>query len=342
VSVSLITHPDYARHLTGTGHPERPARLEAILAALSGDEWEEHLRRLEPEGVDPHLLRAVHAGRYIEAVQALAGNGGGRLDPDTVVSPASYDVGLLAAGGAVAAVREAIATSAPAFALVRPPGHHARPGGGMGFCLFNNAACAAEAARSLGRRRVFILDWDVHHGNGTQEIFYRRGDVLFCSLHQERWYPGTGEIEETGEGEGAGFTVNLPLPAGTGDQGYRHAFEEVVLPLLQAFIPDILIISAGYDAHHADPLGGMLLTAPGFASLTRLVLAHHAGPVAAVLEGGYDLTALSRSAAATLRILAGAEAPPLEDTPPEAEIGYAAVRSRVHDIRRVVRDFWSI
>lgn len=342
VPVSLVTHPDYARHLTGPGHPERPERLAAVLGMLAGDEWDAHLLRIEPEPVEPHLLNAVHGGRYIEHVRALAASGGGHLDPDTVVSPASYDVALRAAGGAVAAVQQAAATKGHAFALVRPPGHHARPTHGMGFCLFNNVACAAEAARGLGMARVFILDWDVHHGNGTQEIFYRQSGVLYCSLHQEYWYPGTGAIEETGEGDGAGFTVNLPLPAGTGDEGYRHAFEEVILPLIQSFAPDLLLVSAGYDAHHADPLGGMLLTASGFAALTRLVLACYGGPVAAILEGGYDLAALSRSVAATLGVLAGRQVPARDDVPPEPEAGYATVRSRVREIRRVVRDSWTI
>jgi acetoin utilization deacetylase AcuC-like enzyme len=341
VPVSLITHPEYTRHLTGPGHPERPERLAAVLAALRDEAWDPHLRRLEPEPIDLHLLASVHGDKYIAQVRALAASGGGALDPDTLVSAASYEVGLRAAGGAVAAVEEALTASGRAFALVRPPGHHAQPTHGMGFCLFNNAACAAVAARSRGISRVFILDWDVHHGNGTQEIFYRRDDVLVCSLHQEHWYPGTGAIEETGAGEGAGFTVNLPLPARTGDEGYRHAFEEVVLPLLEAWTPELLLISAGYDAHHADPLGGMRLTAPGFAALTRLVLAGHRGPVAAVLEGGYDLAALARSVAATLAVLAGIEAPS-GDERPGAETPYATVRARVRDVRRIVRDFWPI
>ncbi len=340
--VSLITHPDYARHLTGAGHPERPERLAAIHGALNAAEMEPHLRRVEPEPIDLHLLTAVHSGGYIEEVRAIAAGGGGALDADTPVSSASYQVALRAAGGAVAAASEAVATQGRAFALVRPPGHHARSTRGMGFCLFNNVACAALAGRALGRARVFILDWDVHHGNGTQEIFYRRNDVLFCSLHQEHWYPGTGAVEETGAGEGAGFTVNLPLPAGTGDDGYRYAFEEVVLPLLGAFAPDLLLISAGYDAHHADPLGEMLLSASGFAALTRLVLDQHTGPMAAVLEGGYDLEALGRSVAATLAVLAGTERLLADDTARAPETAYATLRTRVRDVRRVVRDFWTI
>jgi acetoin utilization deacetylase AcuC-like enzyme len=189
---------------------------------------------------------------------------------------------------------------------------------------------------------VCIVDWDVHHGNGTQDIFYRRADVLVCSLHQEHWYPGTGALEETGAGEGAGFNVNIPLPAGTGDAGYAHVFEEVVLPLLGAAAPDLLLLSAGYDAHHADPLGGMRLTEAGFGALTRLILAHHRGPLAGVLEGGYDLGALGRSVAATLSALAGPGAPAAPESAPEAEIGYAVLRPRVREIRRVVRDAWPI
>lgn len=340
--VTLVSHADYARHLTGAGHPERPARLHAVRDALSGEAWEEHLRYVDPEPVDPHLLTTVHADRYVEQVRLLAAAGGGRLDVDTVVSPASFDVAQLAAGAAVVAVRDSLPSRGRAFALIRPPGHHAGPAYGMGFCLFNNAACAAEAALALGVRRVGIVDWDVHHGNGTQDIFYRRADVLVCSLHQEHWYPGTGALEETGAGEGAGFTVNIPLPAGTGDQGYRDAFEEVVLPLLDASAPDLLVLCAGYDAHHADPLGGMRLTEAGFAALTRLLLAHHPGPLVAVLEGGYDLAALGRSVAATLSVLAGPGAPAVPEPPPEAEVGYAVLRSRIREIRSVVRDAWPI
>jgi acetoin utilization deacetylase AcuC-like enzyme len=340
--VTLVTHADYARHIAGAGHPERPARLRAIRDALSGEAWEEHLRHVDPEPVDPHLLTTVHAGRYVEQIRLLAVGGGGHLDVDTVVSPASFEVAKLAAGAAVVAVGETLPSRGRAFALIRPPGHHAGPAYGMGFCLFNNAACAAEAARGLGVRRVCIIDWDVHHGNGTQDIFYRRADVLVCSLHQEHWYPGTGALEETGAGEGAGFTVNIPLPAGTGDQGYRHAFEEVVLPLLDASAPDLLVLCAGYDAHHADPLGGMRLTEAGFAALTGMLLAHHSGPLVAVLEGGYDLAALGRSVAATLSVLAGPGAPAVPESAPEVEVGYTVLRSRIREIRSVVRDAWPI
>ncbi len=339
--VAFITHPDYARHHTGPGHPERPERIRAILDALAGSPVEEHLRRIEPRPVDLDLLHDVHSPPYVAQVRELAHSGGGWLDPDTVVSPDSYEVALLAAGSAVAAVRAVITKEADAaFAAVRPPGHHALPARGMGFCLFNNIALAATTATHLGRSRVAVLDWDVHHGNGTQAVFYRTNAVLFISLHQELWYPGTGAIEETGEGDGVGFTVNIPLPAGVGDEGYRHVFEEIVLPIAQQWSPDLLLISAGYDAHTGDPLGGMRLTDRGFSTLTALVRETARCPIVAVLEGGYDLPNLGRSVLATISVLAGV--PPPQDAAGVEEIPYPTVRARVRAIRTVLRNYWNI
>jgi len=345
--VAFVTHADYAKHLTGSGHPERPERIRAVQDAVDRSGLDDHLLRLEPEPVPLELLTAVHSPRYVDHVREVSRGGGGMLDPDTVVSSASYDTALLSAGGAVRAVRAVLEGKSgepgAAFAAVRPPGHHALPAQGMGFCLFNNVACAATAAlEEWGRSRVLILDWDVHHGNGTQAIFYASRAVLFISLHQEHWYPGTGAIEETGEGDGVGFTVNIPLPAGTGNEGYRHVFEEVVLPVTQAFAPELLLISAGYDAHAGDPLGGMALTAAGFRSLTELVLAIHAKPVVAVLEGGYDLSHLSASVLATIGALAGVSAPAAGTPEPAEEGPYAGIRARVRAVRSVVRNYWNI
>src|SRR5256712_3512300 len=346
MSTVFITHPDFLKHDAGPGHPERPERLQAITTAIDQSPLGDVLEQIVPDPVDEEQLAAVHHREYIHYVRDLAAHGGGALDPDTMVSPVSFEVALLSAGGAVAATRAVMEGRAhTAFAAVRPPGHHALPDRGMGFCLFNNAAVAAADARQrFGLSRLCVLDWDVHHGNGTQAIFYRDGGVLYISLHQEFWYPGTGAIEETGEGDGTGFTINMPLPAGTGDEGYRLAFEEVVIPVLRASAPQLLIISAGYDAHAGDPLGGMLLSAAGFGTLAQMVL--DARPdrskVAAVLEGGYDLVHLTNSVMATLAALAGRPAPAAEPPRPGTETPYSAVRARIRQGRSAVRKSWDI
>jgi len=341
----LIAHPEYRRHITAPGHPERPERLVAIEALLHRTPLWDACDHPEPEPVDEEILAGVHTRPYIRTVREVAASGGGVLDPDTPVGPASYAVARRAAGGARLAVdRVAGEEGGTAFALVRPPGHHAGAAAGRGFCLFNNAALAARHAREgRGIQRVFILDWDVHHGNGTQEIFYRDPAVVFCSLHQEAWYPGTGALEETGDGPGEGTTINIPLPAGIGDGGYRHLFEEVVLPLLRAVAPGLIVISAGYDAHHADPLGGMVMTAEGFGALAQLVRAA-AGPtpIVALLEGGYDLPALASSVAATLEGLTGLDADlsPERQAVDEAPFGVANARARA--VRRIVGQHWAL
>jgi len=346
MSTLFVTHPDYGKHDTGPGHPERPDRLTAIEEAIGRSSLPGVLERRTPEPAGEDQLAAVHSREYARRVREIAAHGGGALDPDTVVSPATYDVALLAAGGAVAASRAVLeGHAATAFAAVRPPGHHALPDRAMGFCVFNNVAVAAADARErFGLSRICILDWDVHHGNGTQAIFYRDGGVLYISLHQEYWYPGTGAIEETGDGDGVGGTINIPLPAGTGNEGYRLAFEEVVIPVLQVSAPPLLLISAGYDAHAGDPLGGMRLTAGGFHTLAEMVLGTRPdrARVAAVLEGGYDRAALASSVVATLEAFAG-RPPSVHDASGSAsETPYQTIRARIRAVRRVVRNHWSI
>ncbi len=341
----LITHPDYRRHLTGPHHPERPERLDAIEALLRRTPLWEALTHRSPEPVGEELLARVHTRAYVARVREVAAAGGGALDPDTPVSPVSYEVACRAAGGALLAVDATAAGEAPvAVALVRPPGHHAGPQTGMGFCLFNNVAIAARHALDAhGLERVLILDWDVHHGNGTQEVFYREPRVVLCSLHQERWYPGTGAVDEVGEGPGEGTTVNIPLPAGIGDEGYIYLWEEVVLPLLAAAAPGMVLISAGFDAHHRDPLGGMLLTARGFGRLARLVReAAGRAPVVAVLEGGYDLDGLAHSVAATLEGLTGISAGVAEREAEVREAPFAVARARAREVRHVLREYWEL
>jgi acetoin utilization deacetylase AcuC-like enzyme len=353
VSTLFVTHPACERHQTGRGHPERPQRLTAVSRAVESAGLVDHLTPLDAPEVDRGLLETVHARRYIGAIENLARGGGGWLDADTAVSVDSPAAALRAAGGAQYAAEAVCAAQAPralrarrAFVAVRPPGHHALPDRGMGFCLFNNVAVAAAAARRAGRERVMIVDWDVHHGNGTQAIFWRDPSVLFVSMHQEYWYPGTGEIEEVGEGPGEGHTVNVPLPAGTGDGGYMDVFTEIVLPLFSVFHPDMLVVSAGYDAHESDPLGGMVLTSAGFGRLARVLdgAARATGtPLVAVLEGGYDLPALGASVVATLEALTGRAAdaglPPGEAP---AEMSAMAIAARVRAVRRVALTHWRI
>ncbi|MER3438998.1 MAG: histone deacetylase, partial [Chloroflexota bacterium] len=259
---------------------------------------------------DPNDVERVHNPWYIETVERLAERGGGWLDADTYVTPQSYDVALLAAGAAVAAVDAVLGGVVPrAFALVRPPGHHATPERGMGFCLFNNIAIAAARALSHGLERVLIFDWDVHHGNGTQDVFYDSSAVMFCSIHQYPFYPGTGAASERGIGNGEGYTLNIPLPAGRTDEDYIRIVDEVVVPAAYQYRPELILISAGFDAHAHDPLGGMRLTERGFAAMTRLIAGAAgdlcSGRIVAVLEGGYDIAALGRCVAATVRELDG-------------------------------------
>jgi acetoin utilization deacetylase AcuC-like enzyme len=270
----IVSHADFARlHPTGA-HPERQERLAGLLEAFP------EFDPVREATVDELVL--VHEPGYVEAVRMVAESGETRwLDPDTVCTPSSWEAALLAAGAAIGAVE------AGGFALVRPPGHHALPGRAMGFCLFNNVAVAARyAQRELGLARVAILDWDVHHGNGTQDIFWDDDSVLFVSLHQWPFYPGTG-----GPGEGHATVVNVPLPAGTGDAEFLAAYKGAAEPALRAFEPDLLVVSAGFDAAGGDPVGGMELTAEGFRELGSRV-GGVAPRVALVLEGGYAVEAL--------------------------------------------------
>jgi acetoin utilization deacetylase AcuC-like enzyme len=247
----------------------------------------------------------VHPQEYVDEVRAMSERGGGSFDPDTVASPDSYDAALHAAGGACAMVEALVAGEASvAFSAMRPPGHHALPQVAMGFCLFANVAVAARhALDSLELDRVFVLDWDVHHGNGTNDIFYSSPDVLFASLHQSPLYPGTGDLREVGDGPGRGYSINLPVPPGSGDPEWLSLVEHVVLPAAREFEPQLILVSAGFDAHRADPLAMCELEASSFAFMARQVrgLADALGvPVGAVLEGGYDLRALAQSVAATM------------------------------------------
>ena len=302
--VLLVDDARFGRHVPLGHHPERPERLLAARAAVASlAAAGTPFTRVEARPASDEELGRVHAARFIEGLSRLEGRSG-HIDADTYLSPESIAVARLAAGSLVATI-DALVDGAPgaagavatkAVALLRPPGHHARPGSSMGFCLLNNVAVAAAHARARGLERVAIVDWDVHHGNGTQEMFFDDPHVLYVSTHQHPFYPGTGDVDEVGLADGEGYTVNVPLAAGSGDAVYRRAFERVVLPVLEAFAPELLLVSAGFDASAADPLAQMELSDGAFGwmagELARVANRSAAGRMALVLEGGYDLVAL--------------------------------------------------
>jgi acetoin utilization deacetylase AcuC-like enzyme len=302
----LITSRRFDEHTTPPGHPERPERAHVFDAVAS--KWVERGgRTLAPRPASREELLRVHSAEHVDAIAATRDRPGRMLDPDTFTSPESYEVALLAAGAAVQAVEHALAHGEPALALVRPPGHHAERDRAMGFCLFNNVAVAAAAARARGIERVAVVDIDVHHGNGTQSMFYDDPSVLYASTHQFPFYPGTGAADETGTGRGEGFTLNVPLEAGATDADYTRAYE-VIADALREFAPELLLISAGYDAHADDPLASMFVSSAGYGEVIRLLITAVRCPVALVTEGGYDLTALRECIEATLAIIENPDA----------------------------------
>jgi acetoin utilization deacetylase AcuC-like enzyme len=295
---------DFLEHRTPDGHPERSDRLRAIVQHLKDCGFWESLVRLPPVLPNAKTILAVHTQEHMDLVQNVSHSGGGLLDEgDTHASARSYDVALLAAGAVVASIDTVMGgTVDAAFCAVRPPGHHAERDHPMGFCLFNNVAVGARYAQQhYGLERVAIVDWDVHHGNGTQHIFEEDPTVFYISLHQYPFYPGTGARNERGKARGEGFTLNFPMPAGTGEKDYLAAFTTEIVPALARYKPHLLIISAGFDAHCDDPLGGMRLTEDSFAKMTTLV--KNIAPVISVLEGGYNLHALARSVEGHLKAL---------------------------------------
>ncbi len=314
MNVALVYREAFKEHRTGPSHPERPARLDAVIGGLREARLYEAMPALDFEPAPVERIAALHDPAYIERVRETCDSGGGYLDSlDTPVCERSYELARLAAGGTIAAAEAILAGEVSrAFCAVRPPGHHAEHGRAMGFCLFNNVALAAEhLIRVHGLERIAIVDFDVHHGNGTQHLFERRADVLFISLHEDPRYqfPGTGSTQEQGYDAGAGYTLNLPMLPGVGDDLFREVFTQKVIPRLDEYRPQMLLISAGFDAHRDDPLGHLELSTDCFAWMTEQLVAsaerHAAGRVLSVLEGGYNLKALGACAAAHVRALAG-------------------------------------
>ncbi|MFC1938680.1 histone deacetylase [Chloroflexota bacterium] len=309
MKVGYVYDSVYLEHDTGQ-HPESAARLEAIMSRLEESSLKKRLYHIPPRPATIEELALVHHEEYITYVQAIAKSGGGWLDPDTVVSPGSYKAALYAAGGVIRATEVVMNEGGSAYALVRPPGHHATATRAMGFCLFNNVAIAARCAQNrFSLERVVIIDFDIHHGNGTQDAFYDDPKVLYVSTHEFPLYPGTGGLEETGIRGAKGTTVNIPLPAGSGDAEYLQVFDEIIAPVVKRFSPELILVSAGYDGHWSDRLAMMDLSVTGYAKMVRIIkgLADEmcGGHLVLTLEGGYPLAALAASVKATFDVLLG-------------------------------------
>jgi acetoin utilization deacetylase AcuC-like enzyme len=333
MKTAYVYHPLYLAHKL-PGHPERPERLERVMETLQDQGILERLLELDPVPATEAEIELVHSAALRSRVQLMAARGGGYMDADTYINARSYDAALLAAGGVNTAVRAILQDQVDnAFCLVRPPGHHATPNRAMGFCLFNNIAIAARVAqKEHGLERVLIVDFDVHHGNGTQDIFIQDPSVLYFSIHQYPHYPGTGHWSETGQGQGKGTTVNVSLPAGVGDEGYARVFQSLLWPVARRFRPQLILVSAGFDAHWDDPLAFMLLSLTGYASLARQLrnMAQElcAGRIVFALEGGYHLDVMAYSVLNNLYALLGDDTiidplgpPPMGEEDIEALIG---------------------
>ena len=344
-ATGFVYHEDYLKHDTGY-HPESAERLISIMRKLEETGITKQMKRIVPVKATKEQIAYVHADAYMREVEAICKGGGGMLDSDTPLCRDTYEIALLSAGGLINAVDEVMEESnnlKHVFALIRPPGHHATPDRGMGFCIFNNIAIAAEhLKRKYGIKRILIADWDVHHGNGTQDVFFEDASVLYFSTHQYPHYPGTGWIDEVGKGEGEGFTVNVPLPAGVDDAGYLYALNNILVPIAMEFRPEFVLVSAGFDAHVADPLASMNVTSPGFALFTDVIREiaekNSKGRIVMALEGGYNLNAIAESALSVFNSLLSTVSEIKEGEIRENE----GVRKRVAEIKEVQRSYWDI
>lgn len=341
MKLAVLTDPKFALHEPPPGHPERPERAE-VFDVVAARAVERGAAVLEPAGATDAQIARVHDAAHLERLTSLSGRAA-MIDADTYTSPESVEVARLAAGACVAGVDWILdGHGTRAAALVRPPGHHAEPGRAMGFCLINNVAVAAAHALARGLSRIAVVDFDVHHGNGTQAAFESDPRVLYVSTHQWPLYPGTGLVDESGRGDGEGFTVNVPMEAGSGDEDYDAVFDRVVVPVLEAFAPELLLVSAGFDAHERDPLAGMRLSTSGFGSLMARLAAVSGsacvGRMLLVTEGGYDASALASSLDRSLSVMAG-DSPAPRGAGAGAAVGERGARAAAR-ARAVQARYW--
>jgi len=349
MTTGVIVSDDFRKHDPGKGHPEASERMDAVARAIADPHLASKLEPVTPKPAEKEHILLVHWERLYDEVMATGGKERTYLDSDTVASPATAEVAHLAVGAVLTGVDRVMSGTAEApglerklenaFAFPRPPGHHAKPDKAMGFCFFNNVAVAAMyALKRYQIRRILVVDFDVHHGNGTQKAFYTSPEVLYLSTHQYPHYPGTGGIHETGKDEGEGYTLNVPMSAGMGDREYLRVFRDVLMPVGREYKPELVLVSAGFDAHREDPLGGMELSSAGYAAIAAeiLGLAREAcgGKAVFALEGGYNLRALSESIAAVLGVMSGGGAPEAGDPGDAAE-------DLVNELRAVHREYWT-
>ena len=340
----IVRDERYMNHRTGSFHPESHKRLEVIYAMLEEPDMKGQFRDVAVRRAERDELLMIHSPEYVDMVASTEGRASCSLDPDTSTSAGSYEAALLAAGGLCQAISMVISGELDnAFALVRPPGHHTERDRAMGFCLFNNVAVGARYAReNLGLKRVLVVDWDLHHGNGTQHSFEEDPSILYFSTHQYPYYPGTGAFGQVGTGEGEGFTVNVPLSMGYGDGEYAGIFQKILKPVALEFNPDLILVSAGFDIYRDDPLGGMDVTPKGFAGLTRSIMDIAdqccGGKVVITLEGGYDLGGLRDSVKAVLRELADRSRTNYEDMISRADQG--KLEHTVNQVLQIHGQYW--